>query len=190
MRMALRNRDREQTDLKLKPAIEAQHHRQQQGTQQRLSQYFEPSRRVASIRSVRMANAVHKLGDRAAASTTNDNRHQSDGKNESGGSGVACSAKERAEPRAVDDEPLDAAAVLIQQQTQRKKVAAAPAKKQPKTKKQNAAMDDSPKSVRGRSAYMIFLCAERHTTMPFLVYTHELRPAVLSYVDRFSEVVL
>lgn len=157
--MALRNRDREQTDLRLKPAIEAQHHRQQQGTQQRLSQYFEPSRRVASIRSVRMANAVHKLGDRAAA-TSNDNRHQSDGKNGSGGSDVACGVQNRAEPRAADDERIDAAAVLIQQQTQRKKVAAAPEKTQPKAKKQKAAIDGSPKSARGRSAYMIFLCAE------------------------------
>ena len=141
--LSFRNRDREQTDLKLKPAIEAQQQRQQQGTQQRLSQYFEPSRRVASIRSVRMANAVQKLGDRTGGGTGADIR----------------SAHEAVEPRASDDTPLDAAATLIQKQKEIK-AAAAPAKKRPKTKKNKANGDGSPKSTRGRSGYMIFLCVQ------------------------------
>lgn len=161
----LRIRDREQTDLKLKPAVEAQQNRQQQGTQQLLSQYFEPSRRVASIRSVRMANAVQKLGNRAIASSANGNGAESG----NGGSDRGRSVREPFEPRAADDTPLDAAAILIQKQKQKQK-AVVPAKKKPKTTRKNAATnsDGSPKANRGRSGYMIFLCADLHNITTFI----------------------
>lgn len=151
---AMRSRDREQTDLKLKPAIEAQQQRQQQGTQQRLSQYFEPSRRVASIRSVRMANAVHKLGKRSSPTHT----HPGTGKTRAGSDTV----EDRTEPRVADDTPLDAAAVVLQQQKEQRKAAAGPAKKRPKPKPKgkhdSTHGDRASKSNRGRSGYMIFLC--------------------------------
>jgi hypothetical protein len=160
--LSLRNRDREQTDLKLKPAVEAQQNRQQQGTQQRLSQYFEPSRRVASIRSVRMANAVQKLGNAAVASSVN-------GSDAKSGSDSARSAQEPFEPKAADDTALDAAAALLKKQKQKQK-AVAPAKKQPKTKKKKTATNSngSPKSTRSRSGYMIFLCADWHSITTFI----------------------
>jgi uncharacterized membrane protein YgcG len=180
--------DREQTDLKLKPAVDAAQQRQQQGTQQRLSQYFEPSRRVASIRSVRMANAVNKLaGDskRAAQQQRSTGGNGGNGNagagggggdaaNEGGGggpggrgSGSGGSGAVGADdpPRAADDTPLDAAAASIMAKQKKKKQQASaaasaskPSKKKKKKKQVATNKDGSPKSARGRSGYMIFLC--------------------------------
>eukprot|EP01045_Picozoa_sp_COSAG04_P008852 COSAG04_NODE_499_length_13372_cov_8.292398_7_plen_1071_part_00 len=164
--------DREETKKRLKPAMDAAESRATAGTQQRLHQYFEPARRVATIQSVRMAKAVKNM----ASPSRSDSRNTSGGAASSNGDGNSNGAGRgrkhnpavASDRRVQNDVALDAAAAEkianAPKPNERKRAAPKAKAKSSKRAKAGADADGKQKKKRGRSAYLIFMAEEGRET--------------------------